>query len=82
MSPEPANCPICGAAAERTRAPSQGYLYICPSCGAFRITSSALTHRRDIPRSAREDVRLLRAYGHQPQIELARDGVRVVPGRS
>ena len=82
MSPEPANCPICGAAAERTRAPSHGYLYHCPSCGAFLITNSALVRRKDIPSSARENVRLLRAYGHQPQIEVSRDGVRVVAGRS
>ncbi|WP_373380104.1 hypothetical protein [Cupriavidus nantongensis] len=81
MSPEPANCPLCGAAAERTRAAPRGYLYLCPGCGAFHISRGALACRQDIPASARSDVRLLRAYGHQPQIEVCRDGVRIVPGR-
>lgn len=81
MNPEPANCPLCSAAAERTRAASRGFHYTCPSCGSFHITSSALGCRNDIPASAREDVRRLRAYGHLPFIEVAREGVRIVPGR-
>jgi len=82
MSPEPANCPLCSAAAERMRAATRGFRYTCPSCGTFHISSRALTCRNDIPASAREDVRRLRSYGHAPQIEVSPDGVRIVPGRS
>jgi hypothetical protein len=60
----------------------RGYLYGCPSCGGFQISSRALTSCKDIPACARDDVRLLRSYGHQPQIEVSQEGVPVVAGRS
>ncbi|WP_042885011.1 hypothetical protein [Cupriavidus necator] len=82
MSPEPANCPVCGAAAERLRAAPRGYRYTCPSCGTFHISSRALGCRPGIPASAREDIRRLRAYGHLPYVDLTRDGLSVSPGRS
>jgi len=82
MLPEPANCPICSAAAERTRAAPRGYGYTCPRCGTFCISNSALGCQKAIPLSAREDVRRLRSYGHTPLIEMSRDGVRIVPVRS
>lgn len=83
MSPEPANCPICKAAAERIRVRARrGYTYTCPCCGTFDIESSALSPARALPSSAKEDVRRLRSYGHLPRIEMhARDGLRIVPGR-
>ncbi|ODV43315.1 hypothetical protein AWV79_18475 [Cupriavidus sp. UYMMa02A] len=80
MLPEPANCPLCSAAAERTRAAPRGYRYACPACGTFHISNTALGCRNDIPASARDDVRRLRAYGHTPTIEVSREGVRIVPG--
>lgn len=81
MSPEPANCPVCGAAAERLRAAPRGYRYTCPSCGTFQISSRALSCRPGLPASAREDIRRLRAYGHLPLLDLTRDGVSISPGR-
>ncbi len=80
MSPEPANCPLCKTSAERIRArATRHYHYTCPSCGTFDIEASALSPARGLPTSAREDVRRLRACGHQPRIEThGRDGVRVV----
>ncbi|WP_454741637.1 hypothetical protein [Cupriavidus necator] len=82
MSPEPANCPICGAAAERLRAAPRGYRYTCPSCGSFHISARALGCRPGIPASAREHIRRLRAYGHLPYVDLTRDGVSISPGRN
>ncbi len=82
MLPEPANCPLCSAAAERTRAAPRGFQYTCPVCGTFHIASNALGSRQDIPASARDDIRRLRRYGHMPHIDITHDGMRVVPGRS
>lgn len=81
MLPEPVNCPICSAAAERIRAAPRGYRYTCPRCGIFCISNGALGCQQDIPPSARDDVRRLRSYGHTAQIEVSRDGVRIVPVR-
>lgn len=82
MSPEPANCPLCHAAAERIRARElRGFRYTCPTCGTFGIDSAALTHQV-IPMTAREDLQRLRSFGHLPHLQLRREGIRIVPGRS
>ncbi|CAG2129022.1 hypothetical protein LMG26411_00104 [Cupriavidus numazuensis] len=78
--PQPADCPLCSAAAERVRAAPRGYRYTCPSCGSFHISSVALRCRQDIPASAREDIRRLRAYGYTARIDIDRQhAVRVTP---
>ena len=59
----------------------RGFRYTCPSCGTFGVDSAALAHRA-MPLSAREDVKRLRDFGHLPHVQLGRDGVRIVPGRT
>ena len=82
MLPEPANCPICGASAERLRDPKlRGFRYTCPACGAFGIESAALAGLSAIP-STRQDLARLRSYGHLPLIQRDKDGIRVGPGRT
>jgi hypothetical protein len=81
MIPEPANCPVCHAAAERIRQrlPS-GFVYSCPSCGTFEVAPAALAHTGDLPVSCRADLGRLRTYGYLPRIDFsARDGVRIAP---
>ncbi|RDK06452.1 hypothetical protein DN412_31175 [Cupriavidus lacunae] len=81
MLPEPANCPLCGAAAERIRSsPLRGFKYTCPSCGSFAIESAALACLL-APASTRQDVVRMRAYGHLPLIQRDKQGVRVGPSR-
>lgn len=82
MLPEPANCPLCGAAAERIRAPQlRGFRYTCPSCGSFGIESAALAGLI-APASTRQDLARLRSHGHLPHIQRNKQGVQVGPGRT
>ncbi|AVK72184.1 hypothetical protein BJN34_0045 [Cupriavidus necator] len=81
MFPEPANCPLCGSAAERIRSSQlRGFRYSCPSCGSFGIESAALVGLV-APASTRQDLARFRAYGHLPLIQRDKQGVRVGPGR-
>lgn len=78
--PFASECPICSAMAERTgRSTSRVYYFTCPACGTFAITRPALACRA-VTLSARQDIRL-NSFGHTPQIELVREGLRVVPGK-
>lgn len=81
MLPEPVNCPICSAAAERIRDAPRGYRYTCPRCGTFCISNSALGCQQGILPSGRDDVRRLQADGHTPQIEVFHNGICIVPVR-
>ncbi|WP_459575730.1 tyrosine-type recombinase/integrase [Cupriavidus sp. 8B] len=84
MKPEPADCPICHAAAERTRQRGgRGFKYSCPTCGTYEVTSALLGCGARPPASAREELARLRAYGYKPRVEFhARDGIRIGPSRS
>ena len=82
MLPEPANCPLCGTAAERIRSSLlRGYRYTCPKCGTFGIESAALASLV-APASTQQDLARLRSYGHLPLIQRDKQGVRVGPGRT
>lgn len=82
MLPEPANCPLCGTAAERIRSSVlRGYKYSCPKCGSFGIENSALPDL-EAATLARQAVARLRSYGHLPLIQRDKQGVRVGPGRT
>ncbi|SOZ36209.1 conserved hypothetical protein [Cupriavidus neocaledonicus] len=81
MLPEPANCPLCGAAAERIRSSQlRGFRYTCPSCGSFGIESAALAGLI-ASASTRQDLARLRAFGHLPLIQRDKQGIRVGPCR-
>ncbi|RZT35557.1 hypothetical protein EV147_4023 [Cupriavidus agavae] len=82
MLPEPANCPMCGSAAERIRSSQlRGYRYTCPRCGSFGIETAALGDM-EAAMLACQAVARLRAYGHLPFIQRDKQGVRVGPGRT
>jgi len=81
MRPEPANCPLCKTAAERTRkrAPN-GFVYTCPVCGSFEMGNAALSHAASLGGAVRADLRRLREYGYRPRIDFnSRDGMRIGP---
>lgn len=82
MLPEPANCPLCGTAAERIRSSQlRGYKYTCPRCGSFGVETGALADLEAVT-AARQSVARLRSYGHLPLIQRDKLGIRVGPGRA
>lgn len=84
MQLEPADCPICHAAADRTRQRGgRGFKYTCPACGIYEVTSALLGCGARLPASALDDLVHLRAYGYQPLMEFdAHDGIRIGPSKS
>ena len=83
MLSESADCPLCKAAAERTRARGErDYTYTCPSCRSFNVSPSALSCAQRLPMTVRDEVHRLLAFGYLPKIEAdSQTAIRVVPGR-